>query len=193
MTVTRPQAQPLDPADCYRLLATTCVGRVVSTDNALPLVLPVNYCLDGHNIVFRTSPSGRLAAATHNVVVAFEVDEIDVETWTGWSVVVTGVASPLSCPSDLVRAGQIGLVSWLGEDRDHFVQIMPGLVTGRRLHVEAAVGHESPLSQPIVRTTSSTPTTASGTIHGIRRRGSSRAATNATASSSTTSFSTPAG
>lgn len=134
----KPQSQPLEPADCYLLLASSCVGRVVSTDNALPLVLPVNYCLDGHNIVFRTSPDGRLAAATRNVVVAFEVDSIDVETWTGWSVVVTGVASPLTSPSDVVRAGQLGLVSWLGEERDHFVQIVPGLVTGRRLHVTSA-------------------------------------------------------
>ena len=137
MRMTRPQSRPLEPADCYRLLATTCVGRVVSTDNALPLVLPVNFCLDGHNILFRTSPTGRLAAATHNVVVAFEVDEIDVQTWSGWSVVVTGVASPLTSSSEVVRAQQLGLVSWLGEERDHFVQIVPGLVTGRRLHVEA--------------------------------------------------------
>lgn len=138
MRTTRPQSQPLDAADCYRLLATSCVGRVVSTDNALPLVLPVNYCLDGHNVVFRTSPDGRLAGATNNVVVAFEVDSIDVGTWTGWSVVVTGVASPLTSPGDVVRAGQLGLVSWLGEERDHFVQIVPGLVTGRRLHVRPA-------------------------------------------------------
>lgn len=138
MRTTTPQSQPLEPADCYLLLRTSCVGRVVSTDNALPLVLPVNYCLDGHNVVFRTSPDGRLAAATHNVVVAFEVDSIDVETWTGWSVVVTGVASPLTSPGDVVRAGQLGLVSWLGEERDHFVQIVPGLVTGRRLHVSPA-------------------------------------------------------
>jgi nitroimidazol reductase NimA-like FMN-containing flavoprotein (pyridoxamine 5'-phosphate oxidase superfamily) len=138
MRTTKPRAQPLEPADCYLLLATSCVGRLVSTDNALPMVLPVNYCLDGRSIVFRTSPDGRLAAATHNVVVAFEVDSIDVETWTGWSVVVTGVASPLTSPGDVVRAGQLGLANWLGEDRDHFVQIVPGLVTGRRPHVAPA-------------------------------------------------------
>lgn len=154
--MTRPQAQPLEPADCYRLLASSCVGRVVGTDNALPLVLPVNFCLDGHNIVFRTSPTGRLAAATRNVVVAFEVDDIDVQTWTGWSVVVTGVANPLTAPGDVVRAEQLGLVSWLGEDRDHFVQIVPGLVSGRRLHVEAtapAVEPPAATSEPSAVTT----------------------------------------
>ena len=139
MRTTRPQAEPLEPADCYRLLATSRVGRLVGTDNALPLVLPVNYCLDGHSVVFRTSPDGRLARATRNVVVAFEVDSIDEQTWTGWSVVVTGVASPLTSPGDIVRAGQLGLVSWLGEEQDHFVRIVPGLVTGRRLHVTASV------------------------------------------------------
>ena len=136
MQMTRPQAQELDAAECYRLLDSGSVGRLVATAGALPLVLPVNYCLDGHNVVFRTAPDGRLAAATRNVVVAFEVDSIDTATWTGWSVVVTGVASPLESPGDIVRAGQLGLVSWLGEDREHFVRIVPGLVTGRRLHVE---------------------------------------------------------
>ena len=137
MQMTRPQAEELDPAECYRLLGTGSVGRLVATAGALPLVLPVNYCLDGHNVVFRTAPDGRLAAATRNVVVAFEVDAIDTATWTGWSVVVTGVASPLESPGDVVRAGQLGLVSWLGDDREHFVRIVPGLVTGRRLRVDA--------------------------------------------------------
>lgn len=135
MPATRPTTHALEAVDCYRLLGTTCVGRVVGTADALPLVLPVNYCLDGRSIVFRTSADGRLAAATRNVVVAFEVDSIDTGTWTGWSVVVTGVASPLEEPGDVIRAQQLGLVSWVGEERDHFVRIVPGLVTGRRLDV----------------------------------------------------------
>lgn len=134
-----PRLQPLDPAQCYRLLESVPVGRVVATADALPLVLPVNFCVDGHSIIFRTPANGRLAAATRSVVVAFEVDEIDTAHWTGWSVVVTGVAKPMTSESEILRARQLGLVSWLGEDRDHFVQIVPGLVTGRRLETSPVV------------------------------------------------------
>ncbi len=141
MPMTR--SRSLEPAECYRLLATVPVGRVVATADALPLVLPVNFCLDGHNVVFRTSPSGRLAAATRNVVVAFEVDQIDTATWTGWSVVVTGVAKPMTSPGEIVRAAQLGLISWLGEDHDHFVQIVPGLVTGRRLETAQIIAADA--------------------------------------------------
>src|SRR5690348_12639752 len=85
----------LDAAACYELLATDSVGRVVFTDKGLPAVLPVNYVLQGHRIVFRTAAGSRLAAAVTGQVVAFEVDQLDRESRIGWSVVATGSAHPL--------------------------------------------------------------------------------------------------
>ena len=121
----------LDHAKCFRLLATQTVGRVVYTDGALPAVAPVNYVIDGHRIIFRTSPVTRLALGVVDQVVAFEVDSLDPEVRTGWSVVVTGIARALSDPAELARADGLGLAPWAGGERTLFVAITPGVVTGR--------------------------------------------------------------
>lgn len=123
---------PLDEAECYRLLRQVPFGRVVGTARALPLVVPVNFALDGHSVVFRTTEHGALAR-TDGSVVAFEADEIDPRTRTGWSVVLTGVARPVTAASELVRMGQLQLVTWVPGERDHWIRITPGIVTGRRL------------------------------------------------------------
>ncbi|MFD0854208.1 pyridoxamine 5'-phosphate oxidase family protein, partial [Actinomadura adrarensis] len=67
----------LGPEECLTMLATTPLGRIVFTDRALPAVQPVNYTLADGDVVIRTSPSSRLAAAASDTVVAFEIDDFD--------------------------------------------------------------------------------------------------------------------
>jgi nitroimidazol reductase NimA-like FMN-containing flavoprotein (pyridoxamine 5'-phosphate oxidase superfamily) len=123
----------LDRQECLRLLASAAVGRVVHTDRALPACTPVNFRLVGEAVVFRTASSSRLAAATADTVVAFEVDEIDPVGRTGWTVLVTGVASAVRDVSTLLRLDQLGLVAWAGEDRQHWVRIAVADISGRRV------------------------------------------------------------
>jgi uncharacterized protein len=134
MTATTAPFEPLPTDECYRLLRQVPFGRVVGTAAALPMVLPVNFALDGHGIVFRTTPDSTLAGATSGQVVAFEADHLDPVTRTGWSVVVIGTASAVTEVSDQLRLAQLNLVSWLPGPRHHWVRITPGIVTGRRLH-----------------------------------------------------------
>lgn len=122
----------LDPADCYALLATDCVGRVIYTRNALPAVTPVNYALDEHRILVRTTSESSVAAAARNEdVVAFEVDDIDRRTEEGWSVVVVGVMHLIVDAGELVRAAQHPVRTFAGGTRDTLVAITPGTITGR--------------------------------------------------------------
>lgn len=122
----------LDPADCYALLATDCVGRVIYTRNALPAITPVNYALDGHRILFRTTSGSSVAATARNEdVVAFEVDDIDRRTEEGWSVVVLGVAHLVVDAGELVRAEQHPIRAFAGGARDTLVALTPGTITGR--------------------------------------------------------------
>ena len=123
----------LSEAECIRLLASTNVGRVAMTQHALPVVLPVNFALDGHGVVIRTAPGSLLAAAHNDVVVAFEADQLDPETCTGWSVLVTGTMREIATASGVLRAQQLRLAPWVGGERHHFVRITPGLVSGRRI------------------------------------------------------------
>jgi nitroimidazol reductase NimA-like FMN-containing flavoprotein (pyridoxamine 5'-phosphate oxidase superfamily) len=125
--------EELSPAECLRLLATEEVGRVVYTDGALPAVRPVNYALDGHNIVFRVEKGSRLAEAIRDSVVAFEVDSLDRSGRIGWSVVATGVANLVNIGSELTRAISLGVAPWAPGNRAQFVRVTPGLLSGRRV------------------------------------------------------------
>ena len=82
----------LKRVECFRLLASGRIGRVVFTDAALPAVQPVAYFLDDEEVVFRTRNGSKLAAATRHAIVGFEVDEFDLQARTGWSVL--GIGQP---------------------------------------------------------------------------------------------------
>jgi uncharacterized protein len=119
--------------ECLRLLAGTVVGRVVFTEGALPAAHPVTYLLDGEEIVFCTANGGKLAAATLRHVVAFEVDEIDVPTRTGWSVLGVGQAYEVTDPVRLATLADHLPMSWAPIRSGHTVAIPLQRLTGRRL------------------------------------------------------------
>lgn len=121
------------PAAAFALLASDTVGRVVYSEGALPAVTVVNYAVDGQVVIFRTRADSRLANGTRGTVVAFEADGIDRANRTGWSVVVVGVATPVTDRGGLVRASALGIAPWPGAGRDRFVRITPGVVTAREV------------------------------------------------------------
>lgn len=132
----------LDRSACLALLAGRPVGRLVFTHRALPDVLPVNYRLDGENLLIRLSSGSIAASATRDAVVAFEVDDIDLAAHTGWSVTVVGRAHEIIDVAELRRVRSLGLTTWVGDARDHFVSVAVEKVTGRRLF-QAQVPGES--------------------------------------------------
>jgi nitroimidazol reductase NimA-like FMN-containing flavoprotein (pyridoxamine 5'-phosphate oxidase superfamily) len=123
--------------ECLTALRAHRVGRVSVTHQALPVIVPVNYVVDGQTVVFRTRSDGFLAAACRSNVIAFEIDDLADDGSTGWSVLVVGVADALA-DSERVRAAALGLASAAGDDRDHFVRVSIGQLTGRRVVPPAA-------------------------------------------------------
>lgn len=122
----------LDRRTCLRLLAGVPVGRVVYTRQALPAVLPVNFCLDADSsVLLRTSAGSDLVRAIDGAVVAFEADEFDAETRSGWSVVVTGRAALLTDTDGHELLD--GPDSWMPVRDDVLVRIDSEVVTGREL------------------------------------------------------------
>lgn len=120
--------------ECLRLLANVPVGRIVHTRQALPAVLPVNFGLDDDgSVLLRTSAASELVRAIDGTVVAFEADEVDAATHSGWSVVVTGKATVVTDPAEQERLARTGPCSWVPSPEEVFVRIEPELVTGREL------------------------------------------------------------
>jgi nitroimidazol reductase NimA-like FMN-containing flavoprotein (pyridoxamine 5'-phosphate oxidase superfamily) len=62
--------------ECVDLLAQHSLGRLafVGKVGVMPLIIPVNYMVDGETLVFRTDPGSKLTAAILGAPVAFEVD-----------------------------------------------------------------------------------------------------------------------
>lgn len=125
--------------ECLDRLRIGTVGRVAVTHRALPAIVPVNYTLSGSRVLFRTEPGGMLARACAGTVVAFEVDDLEPDGRSGWSVLVVGTAELLE-GSAAVRAAETGLVAAVGGGRDQFVAIAIGQLSGRLIEpvVEAA-------------------------------------------------------
>jgi nitroimidazol reductase NimA-like FMN-containing flavoprotein (pyridoxamine 5'-phosphate oxidase superfamily) len=124
--------ETLSKRDAVGLLSTVSVGRVVFSVGALPAIVPVAYAVHGDAIVMRTSPESRLARAAPGGVLAFEVDEVDPATRTGWSVVVTGLASTVSDPVE--RAAIDGIVETFAPGQtDVCIRLPLTVVTGRRV------------------------------------------------------------
>jgi uncharacterized protein len=128
----------LDRPTCLALLATRSVGRLVFTYRALPDVLPVNYRLDGENVLIRLAIGSTAATATRNAVVAFEADDFDIPSRTGWSVTLVGRAREITEPDQRLRAAVLDLNSWADDGRDHFLSVAAEKITGRQL---VAVSH----------------------------------------------------
>ncbi|TNY35379.1 pyridoxamine 5'-phosphate oxidase family protein [Thermomonospora catenispora] len=123
----------LEHDECLSLLARAPLGRIVFTDRALPAVLPVNFALDGEDVIIRTGAGSKLAAAARNAIVAFEADEYDPATRTGWSVVLVGPARVVTDPAERARLERLAPEPWAPGKREHFIRIRAGLVSGRRI------------------------------------------------------------
>lgn len=137
--IARPVVEPLDEAECLRLISASGVGRIGYTGRFGPTVLPVNYALYEGTIVFRTgqhSPMGedlRTGIAHAESKVAFEIDEISHATQEGWSILVQGSAHPVDSEAERASVIRSGVEAWPGGEKELFIRIIPTRMTGRRI------------------------------------------------------------
>jgi nitroimidazol reductase NimA-like FMN-containing flavoprotein (pyridoxamine 5'-phosphate oxidase superfamily) len=127
---------------CLELLTTVPVGRVSFFADGEIVVLPVNHVMDGQDPVFRTAHGSKLSAAEGQNVVAFEADDYDARSRSGWSVLVNGRACAIYEEPEIQRLVRLGLRPWVGAaDRPFWIRIHPTSISGRRIP-EPEAGHE---------------------------------------------------
>jgi nitroimidazol reductase NimA-like FMN-containing flavoprotein (pyridoxamine 5'-phosphate oxidase superfamily) len=133
--MTRRALEDLSSDECFTLLGQETVGRLVYVDDLGPAVVPVNYALAGHAIVFRSEDGSKVRALREHDV-AFQVDRIDEASRSGWSVLVRGTSEEVEFEHLHELLGRIdGYVPlpWKKGIHKIWVVITPKLVTGRRL------------------------------------------------------------
>jgi nitroimidazol reductase NimA-like FMN-containing flavoprotein (pyridoxamine 5'-phosphate oxidase superfamily) len=119
--------------ECLTLLASRPYGRLAYLDAGAPAIVPVNHLVDGSTVVLRSLDGGKLGAAIFERPVAFELDDLDFTTRTGWSVLVRGRAEVIE--ADEAVAYDKWLDSWAVREgaRTTWVRILADEVSGRRL------------------------------------------------------------
>lgn len=134
--------EPLDPDECRALLRSRTVGRVAVADGfSAPLVLPVNFAVDGNDVVFRTDYGSKFRMAVlGEAPVTFQVDHIEPGIHTGWSVMIQGRAAELT--PDEIDGLQLTPEPWVPGDKEHWVRISGDVITGRRVRFTDLCGFD---------------------------------------------------
>ncbi len=118
---------------CLQLLATVPVGRVSFFADGEIVVLPVNHVLDGQDPVFLTARGSKLSAAEGQDLVAFEADDYDERTQSGWSVLVNGRAQAVYEDAEIQRLSHLGLHPWVtAMECPFWIRIRPTSISGRQ-------------------------------------------------------------
>jgi uncharacterized protein len=120
----------LSESECWKLLSSTALGRLVTSVDGEPAIFPVNFVAQNRTVLFRTAEGTKLVSTAINHRVLFEADGHDeVE---GWSVIVKGMAHTLHSDEEIADAERAQLLPWTATVKTHYVRIVPVSVTGRR-------------------------------------------------------------
>lgn len=122
--------------DCIELLKTQTVGRLAVADHGYypPHIVPVNFVVEGDNVVFRSNPGLKFklsVLAEHSV--SFEADQVSEVGHMAWSVVVQGKAELLTEEQVNALPHHEWLRPWAPGEREQWVRIEPYTITGRRI------------------------------------------------------------
>lgn len=134
MSETRERAfHELTDDECWDMVRSHVVGRlgVPGEAGSAPIILPVNYAVDGRSVVFRSATGTKLSLLSDRPV-AFEIDHIDLSSSSGWSVLLRGHAHELTH----WESDHLDIPAWAPGERRHVVRVVPELVTGRRITPE---------------------------------------------------------
>lgn len=120
----------LSEHECWDLMASVALGRLVTSVDGQPEIFPVNYVVQRRTVLFRTAEGTKLVSTAINNRVLFEVDDHNVAE--GWSVIVKGRARSLRSDEQIDDAERAQLLSWTASEKSHYVRVIPEMVTGRR-------------------------------------------------------------
>jgi Pyridoxamine 5'-phosphate oxidase len=122
-----PSENTIATATCWELLRDASFGRVALSIDALPMILPVEYSLDGEDIAVCLGQYRLDARTVNNAVVGFAADAIDSTARTGWTVHVQGVAH---------LHPQAGVAADCGQpDPGQIVHITPETISGQHFQL----------------------------------------------------------
>ncbi len=120
----------LSEPECWNLLESVALGRLITSVDGQLEIFPVNFVVQHRSVLFRTAEGTKSVSAAINNHVLFEADGNTFDE--GWSVIVKGMARVPRTDDELDEAKRAWLFPWTATPKPHFVRIRPLSVTGRR-------------------------------------------------------------
>lgn len=119
--------------ECLARLSRAGIGRIAFAYGPAPVVLPINFALDGVTVVLRTAHDTQLASLPDGEGVALEIDHVDLDDHTGWSILMRGRIDRITDPADLEHCHELPLGHYAPGDRQEWRRISPATISGRRI------------------------------------------------------------
>jgi nitroimidazol reductase NimA-like FMN-containing flavoprotein (pyridoxamine 5'-phosphate oxidase superfamily) len=129
---TQERVEHLDEQQCWSLLLSSQVGRLGFQRGRRTEIVPVNFVVRAHRLVFRTTSDAGLLTSQAGPV-ALETDGWDRHI--AWSVVAHGRLMVDTDPAALAREAEIGIEPWAPDDtgpKRFVVALEVDTVSGRR-------------------------------------------------------------
>ncbi len=124
----------LSESRCLELLQGEEVGRVALCTPDGPAIFPVNFTVADGAVVFRTTAYSVLGTHAWQTRLAVEVDRIDPERRSGWSVVASGPGSQVRPGPELDEiVRQWNPDPWAGGTRPLYVRMRWDTLSGRQI------------------------------------------------------------
>ncbi|TYC98629.1 pyridoxamine 5'-phosphate oxidase family protein [Arthrobacter echini] len=123
----------LPPSECWALASTRSTGRLGFFRDGLLDIFPVHYVVLDERIYFRTSADGIIATSDLGRA-AFQVDQVNKETHSGWSILANGPVTRVEDPGLLTTLwGKAVEEPWAPGQRDLFFCLAPTQLRGLRV------------------------------------------------------------
>jgi uncharacterized protein len=84
-------------------------------------------------VVFRSAQGSKFTASLLSGQAAFEIDGVEPEDETGWSVIVVGAVEEITNAAEVTRLERLGLRPWAPGAKPHWLRIRSTVVSGRRI------------------------------------------------------------
>ncbi len=130
MAVSDEPVTILSEDECWELLSSVALGRLVTCVASRAEIFPVNFVVQRPALLFRTAEGTKLSSVVVNKHVVFEADGHSLDE--GWSVIVQGTAEVLSTSAEINEADRAGLRPWVATLKLRYVRIHASTISGRR-------------------------------------------------------------
>ena len=133
----------LETDACWELLRAEELGRLAYHLVDEMHIVPINYVVDGGELLFRTNAGNKLLAAALGAEVAFEIDWHDDAN--AWSVLARGRLRVLD-EFEEHRLDELPKSPWISTPKYDVVGLRPTSLTGRTFRLDRGQGDAGTVS-----------------------------------------------